>query len=81
MKTEVGLIHRFACPHCGVESEFGRVNFAYSKKEQKSFEIRQCRNITCQKFVVFVYKTEGRESEITTHELIFNYPNKSSNKP
>lgn len=76
MKTEIGLIHRFLCSHCGVDSEFGRVNFAFSKKEGKSFEIRQCRNSNCQKFVIFVYKTEGRETEVITHELIFHYPSK-----
>ena len=76
MKTEVGLIHRFACPHCGLNSEFSRVNFTFSKKERKSFEVRQCRNPICQKFVVFIYKTEGRETEAVTHELVFYYPKK-----
>lgn len=54
MKTEVGLIHIFLCPHCGVNSEFGRVNFAFSKKEGKSFELRQCRNSDCRKFLIQV---------------------------
>jgi len=76
-KTEVGLIHRFVCPHCSENSEFSRVNFAYSKNEGKSFEVRQCNNIACKKFVVFVYKTEGRGTQVVMHELIFHYPNKS----
>lgn len=79
MSVSIGKIHSFTCSHCSVLSQFNPHNGVYSQVEQKYYEMSQCQNQDCKKFMVFVYTVNGWGSNSITYNKIFHYPNTSIN--
>ncbi len=74
MSVTSGRVTHFTCSYCGVLSQFNPNAQHYSQIDSRFYEISQCQNQSCKKFMVFVYDTQGMGSQSATYTKIFHYP-------
>lgn len=74
MSVHTGGITNFVCSHCGVLSQFNVLTHSYSPRENRFYEIQQCQNKSCGKYMIFIYDVKGWGTSNVTYVKFFHYP-------